>query len=111
MVDELDKAVKAVKEEGVISDLRERLVTSPASGCSDKLLAKATTVEFHQVAGLWVILGLAVGAALLLAAFLFFTRRVRKTHRENLRSKINRASVRLQSRTGVLPRASRTLID
>jgi hypothetical protein len=120
MVDVLNNALKAAKEEDVVGRLRERLVTSLSSGCDEAAaVSKKTTVQLRQVnlvvrsysrlicarisckvnghqfsntcslfhfpahdkvAGLWVILGLAVGVALAITVFLFFTRRVRQRY-------------------------------
>lgn len=89
MIDGVDMLIKAAKREGVISTLHERHVAKPSSSCSQKLaLAKTTRVELGQVAGLWIILAIAVAAALLLTAILFCTRHVRRTQRERLRRTI-----------------------
>jgi hypothetical protein len=85
MIDGVDMLIKAAKREGVISTLHERHVAKPSSSCSQKLaLAKTTRVELGQVAGLWIILAIAVAAALLLTAVLFCTRHVRRKQRERL---------------------------
>lgn len=50
MVDELDYAIKDTIAQGIVSSLRERLVTSLSRGCSETAtLSKKTTVEFGQV--------------------------------------------------------------
>jgi nitrate reductase NapE component len=74
-------------ESGTVTALRERHIKTPVNGCAARreLVSKTTTIKFGQVAGLWVILAIAMLGAFGATGFMLVTRRFRAKQRAKLK--------------------------
>lgn len=66
-IQQLSTEVLAMQEEGISSQLAERFIQFPNSGCpEDNEISETRSVKFYQVLGLWIILGVCICLAFML---------------------------------------------
>ncbi|GBF90471.1 hypothetical protein Rsub_03467 [Raphidocelis subcapitata] len=77
LIDDINAAIVDAKEDGSFEAIQKRLI-SPSSDCVlSRGASKGPTVTFEQVAGLWVMLGIAVLAGLVMLFFTWLVQRSR----------------------------------
>ncbi len=67
LLDAVNQALIKLREEGVISLLRDIYVNPPEASCKTALIGDSTQISMSMLSGLWIVLAVAIGIALAIA--------------------------------------------